>query len=371
MYLDYAANTPADPKVVKRFADTELGFFGNPNSKHRAGEKAKAEMAAVTADIAELLKVSSNEIIYTSGSTESNNTAIKGIVERTQAGSRVITTPLEHSSVNACMDHLRKKGYEVLEVKIDKSGAVDLEDLESLITENTVLFAVSAIDSETGSIRNIEDIKKVVKKHPDCMLHVDATQAIGKIDFDMEGCDTVSLSAHKFFGLNGSGLLVKRRHVKMDPLLNGGSSTTIFRSGTPTLALAAAMDEALKLALENLDERFEKVKELNRYLRLKLKDLPQVIVISPEDAVPHILNLAVDGIRGVNMQRMLDEKGIYVSVKSACADAGLPSRAVMALTGDRRISNSSFRVSLSYLTEKEELDELIKALKEILADSLG
>lgn len=367
IYLDYAANTPADPRVVETFAKSELNFYGNPNSKHRAGEKAKAEMAAVTARIAELLAVNSSEVIYTSGATESNNTAIKGIVCRMPKGSRVLTTPLEHSSVNACMDYLKKNGYEVLEVKVNRSGAVEIESLRELVNENTVLFAVSAIDSETGSIRNIDEIKLFLKDHPGCMLHVDATQAMGKIPFDFTDCDTVSLSAHKFFGINGSGLLIKKRHVKMEPLLNGGSSTTIFRSGTPTLALAASLGKALELAVLGLDERYTKVKELNRYLRDRLKELPEVLIISPEDAVPHIINLAVDGIRGVNMQKMLDERGIYVSVKSACADAGLPSKAVMAITGDRRISNSSFRVSMSYLTEKEELDELIKALGEIIS----
>ena len=193
---------------------------------------------------------------------------------------------------------------------------------------------------------------------------MDATQAMGKIPVCLDGIDTLSFTPHKFYGLNGSGILYKKKDLILEPLIHGGHSTTIYRSGTPALSLAAAAKCALSDAISHQKERYETVSGYNRFLREELSKIPGVSINSPEDAVPHILNVSVKGIRGTRMQQALNEKGICVSVKSACAVEGTPSKAVYAVCRDRNRAMNSFRISLSHLTTKKELDTFLQAFLE-------
>ena len=208
-------------------------------------------------------------------------------------------------------------------------------------------------------VQPVREIAQIVASRPNCLLHVDATQAIGKVPFSFEGIDTVSLSAHKFYGLNGSGLLFKRSGTMLEPLIHGGTGAALYRSGTPTLALAAALAEALRRSLEALPVRQAEVRRLNDRLRAALKRYDAVRINSPADAVPHILNVSVSGVRGTKMQQLLAECGVCVSVKSACSVEGTPSRAVFAVSRDRRNALSSWRISLSHLTTEDELDQFL------------
>ena len=198
------------------------------------------------------------------------------------------------------------------------------------------------MDSELGTIQPVSEIAEILRDFPGCRLHVDATQAMGKIPVCLDGIDTLSFTPHKFYGLNGSGMLYKKKDLILEPLIHGGHSTTIYRSGTPALSLAAAAKCALSDAISH----------------------PGVSINSPEDAVPHILNVSVKGIRGTRMQKALNEKGICVSVKSACAVEGTPSKAVYAVCRDRNRAINSFRISLSHLTTKKELDTFLQAFLE-------
>ena len=189
---------------------------------------------------------------------------------------------------------------------------------------------------------------------------MDATQAVGKIPVSFEGVDTMSLTAHKFYGLNGIGLLLKRRNLALEPLIHGGESTTIYRSGTPTVALASSLASALELAVNELPERAAHVQKLNAELRAALSRRPDVRINSPEHAIPHILNLSVQNVKGTVFQRELDAHGVCVSVKSACSSDGLPSRAVFAVSRDRRNALSSWRISLSHLTTEAEIQEFLQ-----------
>ena len=184
---------------------------------------------------------------------------------------------------------------------------------------------------------------------------------MGKVPISFEGVDTMSLTAHKFYGLNGIGLLLKRRKLALEPLIHGGESTTIYRSGTPTVALAASLETALEAAVGELPARTARVKEANAFLRDALSKYPKVHINSPENAIPHILNLSVENVKGTVFQRELDAEGVCVSVKSACSSDGLPSRAVFAVSRDRRNALSSWRISLSHLTTQEELDGFLRA----------
>lgn len=360
VYLDYTANTPAEEAVLDCFCQTERSFIGNANSAHEAGSRAAARQSEITASIARMLNAAPDEIIYTSGATESNNLAVRGTARALRhRGKHILTTPLEHSSVSAPLTALQEQGWEVEMVKLGRDGKLDLEDLTSLLRQDTVLLTVCAVDSELGVVQPVQEIREILKDFPNCRLHVDATQAIGKLPFDCRLADTLSLTAHKFYGLNGSGLLLKRRGLALEPIIYGGASTTVYRSGTPTLALNASLEKALSLALHAMEERREKVTAYHRFLREKLSSYPLVRINSPKDAIPHILNLSVQGVKGAEFQKALSARGVYVSVKAACSSDSLPSRAVFAVSRDRKNALCSWRISLSHRTTEQELAEFL------------
>lgn len=361
IYLDYSANTPADPRVLDRFCTVERSCIGNANSHHQAGAAAKAEIDADTMKIASLLGVQPAEVIYTSGASESNNFALKGLARLSRhVGKHIISTPLEHSSVSGTLTALQEQGCEIDLVDIQRDGTIDLEHLKDLLRPDTIAVAVTLVDSELGVVQPVDKIAEILKDHSNCHLHVDATQAVGKIPVSFEGVDTMSLTAHKFYGLNGIGLLLKRRNLALEPLIHGGESTTIYRSGTPTVALASSLASALELAVNELPERAAHVQKLNAELRAALSRRPDVRINSPEHAIPHILNLSVQNVKGTVFQRELDAHGVCVSVKSACSSDGLPSRAVFAVSRDRRNALSSWRISLSHLTTEAEIQEFLQ-----------
>ena len=362
IYLDYSANTPVDEAVLERFCAVERSCPGNANSRHQAGAAAKAAIDEATQSIARCLQVQPAEIIYTSGASEANNFAIKSLarLER-HHGKHIISTPLEHSSVSGSLTALQEQGYEIDLLDVKQDGTVDLEHLRELLRPDTILVAVTAVDSELGVVQPVTEIASILKEFPHCHLHVDATQAVGKCPVSFEGIDTMSLTAHKFYGLNGIGVLVKRRGLALEPLIHGGESTTIYRSGTPTVALAGSLALALDKAVTGLPARAAAIRKLNDHLRAELSQYPNVRINSPANAVPQILNLSVKDVKGTVFQRELDARGVCVSVKSACSSDGLPSRAVFAVSRDRRNALSSWRISLSHLTTEAELSEFLQA----------
>ncbi len=362
IYLDYSANTPVDARVLEQFCAVERRCIGNANSHHQAGSAAKAEIDAATIKIASLLGVQPAEIIYTSGASEANNFALKGLARLSRhTGRHIISTPLEHSSVSGTLTALQEQGYEIDLLDVKQDGTVDLEHLKDLLRPDTICVSVTLVDSELGVVQPVQEIAAILKAYPHCHLHVDATQAVGKIPVSFEGVDTMSLTAHKFYGLNGIGMLVKRRNLALEPLIHGGESTTIYRSGTPTVALASSLACALDLAVTDLPGRVDHVAKLNAELRAALSTYSLVRINSPEHAIPHVLNLSVQNVKGTVFQRELDAKGVCVSVKSACSSDGLPSRAVFAVSRDRRNALSSWRISLSHLTTEDEIKAFLQA----------
>lgn len=362
IYLDYSANTPVDERVLDNYCQMEKKCIGNANSHHQAGRTARQEIDAATNRIADLLGAQPAEIIYTSGASESNNCALKGLARLSRhKGKHIISTPLEHSSVSGTLTALQEQGYEIDLVDIKRDGTVDTDHLQELLRPDTIAVAVTLVDSELGTVQPIEKISKILKEYPACHLHVDATQAVGKIPVSFKGVDTMSLTAHKFYGLNGIGLLLKRRSLALEPLIHGGESTTIYRSGTPTVALACSLAEALALAIDELPGRQARVQAFNSRLRETLAKYPKVRINSPEEAIPHILNLSVQNVKGTVFQRELDACGVCVSVKSACSSDGLPSRAVFAVSRDRRNALSSWRISLSHLTTEDDIQGFLQA----------
>ena len=366
IYLDYSATTPVDEKVLESFNKTCLEYIGNTNSLHKLGVNSKKLSDAATNQIKELLKLKDVDIIYTSGSSESNNLAIKGICERYERiGKHIVTTSLEHSSIYGPIGYLQKHGFTVDFVKTDSNGLVDMEDLKEKVTDETVLVTINSVNSETGVLQNIKEIAKFLKDKK-CFFHVDATQSIGKVNIDLNDVDLISFTSHKFFGLKGIGCLVKKNNVDLVPQINGGKSTTIYRSGTPALPLIVSLSKALRLALEEIDKKYEHILSLNKYLKEELKNLPNVTINSNDYSIPHILNLSVLNIKPETMLHALEEHDIYISTQSACSSGNTISKAVLEVTKDELKASHSIRISISYLTTKEEIDTFIKTFKMVL-----
>ena len=365
VYLDYSATTPVSDEVLDSYIGACQRFIGNPNSLHKLGFEANKVIEEATIQIADLLKVKKDEIIYTSGASESNNTVIKGICEKYKTrGKHIITTNLEHSSIYGPLSYLQNNGFEVDFVNLDENGMVDIDNLESLIRDDTILVSISAVNSEIGLRQPIEAIGQMLKKYPKCIFHTDITQLVGKVDINLENVDLASFSAHKFFGMKGIGILIKKESVSLEPLVHGGKSTTKFRSGTPATPLIISTAKALRLALTNLDRKYEYVKDLWFYLKDELSKIKYVVINSNNECIPHILNFSVLNIKPETILHALEENDIYISTQSACSSNTSRSRAVFALTKNEEVALHSLRVSISYLTTREEIDKFINSLKE-------
>ena len=360
MYFDYTAHMPPEEEALQVLCRAERTCIGNANAHHEAGSIAHEMMADAVQSIAGHLDVLPEEIILTSGASESNNTAIQGLVyAQRHFGRHVITTPLEHPSVSGCLTSLQERGYEVEVLPIGRDGRIDPDDLKAALRPDTVLVTLCAVDSELGVIQPVEEASSMIRDLPHCHLHVDVTQAIGKIPVSLSVADTASFSAHKFGGITGSGILFRKKDVEMEPLIHGGVSTSLYRSGTPAVGLAVSMAQALGSAMRSQTARYEKTARLNRLLREELRSRG-VRIFSPDSAIPHILNIGVDGIKGAAFRDGLNRYGVCVSVKSACSVENTPSRAVYAVTRNRQQALESFRVSLSHHTTDEEIREFLR-----------
>ena len=367
IYLDYSATTPVDEEVIDTYSKVCKEFIGNPNSLHKLGLEAKKLIDASTNQIAKILKVKPSEIIYTSGASEANNMAIKGVVSKySNRGKHIITTELEHSSIIAPLNYLQSKGYEVDFVKLDENGLVDLDDLNNLIRDDTVLVSIASVNSEVGIRQDLKKIRKVISKNPRTIFHSDVTQSIGKEKIDLSVVDLASMSCQKFFGMKGCGALYKRDGLIIDPLIHGGKSTTIFRSGTPATPLIASFAKALRLVYEDFQKKDNYIHELNSYFIDKLSKL-DVSINSNKYCVPQVVNLSIKGIKPETMQHALEEYEIYISTQTACS-TGDYSRAVYAVTHSKERASHSIRVSLSYKTTYEEIDDFIDVFSRLIID---
>lgn len=362
VYLDYSATTKASDEVIDSFVKA-TNYAGNPNSLHKYGIEANNLINASTKQIAKLLNVKTDEVIYTSGASESNNTVIKGICFSHPNKKHIITTPFEHSSIYGPINYLVDLGYKVDFVKINADGLVDLDDLENLITDDTILVSIGCVNSEIGVRQDIEGIGKMLKKYKSLYFHSDITQAIGKVKVDLTNVDLASFSGHKIFCFKGIGCLIKKKNVSITPLIHGGKSTTSYRSGTPATELIVSLAKALRLALDKIDEKYNYVKDLNTYLKEEVSKVDNVYINSNDKCIPQILNMSVIGIKPEVLLHSLEEFEIYISTQSACSVSTI-SKAVMALTNSKDRASSSVRVSLSYKTTQEEIELFIKHFKE-------
>jgi cysteine desulfurase len=364
VYLDYSATTPVSRHVLDMDRAFHQSVYANPNSIHKLGLEALEQTNQTTSLIQNILNVPNHDVVYTSGATESNNLAIKGVcLKHASMGKHIITTPFEHGSITATLNYLSQKGFVVDVVEMDENGLVDLKDLESLITENTILVTIGLVNSELGIVQDLNAIHHLLSKYPKIIFHSDMTQAIGKIQLDFQLADLISLSAHKIYGFKGIGALLIKKGLSLTPVIHGGKSLSPLRGGTPPIGLIHSMGVALKDSYLNLNENRNMIDHLKSYLIKKLAELDDVIMNSNQYSLPHIVNISFLKGLSIDVQKYLSDHDIFVSTTSACSSGLSMSRVVMTLTNDENRARSSLRISLSHLTTESEIDDLIKCLE--------
>lgn len=366
IYLDYAAGTPVNDEVLETYNKLTKEYYANPNSNHKLGKKSKELIDEYTKDIASKLGVLPEELIYTSGATEANNLAIKGVCERYKSfGKHILISALEHNSIVASAVKMQAAGFEVEVVPVRNDGLIDIEALKKMVRDDTILVSICSVDSEMGLVQPIAKIKEVLKNYPHCLLHTDATQGFGKINLDLTIPDLVTLAPHKFYGLTGIGLLIKRKEIGLVPQMDGGKSTTIYRAGTPELPSIGALDKAIELALKNIDNNYNYVEKLNVLIKDKLNQYKNVIINSRDNSLPFTINFSIKNVKSLKVVESLEDREIYVSAKTSCCPVESPSKLVYALTKDKQIASTAIRVSLSHLTKQEEVEEFLRAFDDI------
>lgn len=370
IYLDYVATTPLRPEVLTTYNNLLEKYFFNADSMYDKGIEVNRLMEHSRKLISEMLKVKEDELIFTSCGSESNNLAIKGVAFQYQnRGKHIITTAIEHSSVYETCKELEKTfGFEVTYLKVDQKGRISLQELQDSIRDDTILVSIMYVNNEIGVINPIEEIKQIVKKYDKIKLHFDMVQALGKLPINLTDVDLASFSAHKIYGLKGSGLLFKRRSTTIVPLINGGQQEFGMRGGTSNACSNIVFAKTLRLALENFDNKAKHIKMINSYARKCLNQIEGVIINSDETCcISSILNFSCPGYKPEVILHDLESEEIYLSTRSACSSKSENISRIMAqLNLDKEIASSALRISFGEHTTIEDIDKFCYYLQESL-----
>lgn len=368
IYFDCAATTKPYPEVLDTFCRVSTDDFANAASNHALGAKSDHLLERARAQVASYFSLTPEEVIFTSGATEGNNLAIKGVSYHCRSWARrIITTKAEHPSVLQVFEELEKEGFDVVYLDYDKEGRLDFETLEKALDDKTSLVSVMAVNNETGYLFDTRRVQSLVEKSKAKLL-VDATQAIGKEDIRGLAYDLLTFSGHKIGGLKGSGALLKRRNVQLDAQILGGGQEHGYRSGTAPVGLDCSLATALRLSLKSLPERRRNVLALNKALREGLSSIDEVVILSPEDASPFILSFALTEHKGSVVSEALSQRGIYVSTRSACSSREAGYSYVLKNAGyEERIARNAIRLSFSGREDLSLASLFVSNLKEILS----
>ncbi|WP_333859428.1 cysteine desulfurase family protein [Clostridium sp.] len=369
VYFDNSATTKPYDEVIESMADSMREYYGNPSSAYSLGLKAELKIKESRKIIANTINCSRDEIIFTSGGSESNNFLIKGFIE---PGKHIITTKIEHPSILNTCKQLEKQGIKVTYLNVDNRGEIDLEELDASITKETHIVSIMHTNNEIGSLQNIEYIGKYIKeKNSRIKFHVDAVQGYGKYEIDVKksNIDLLSASAHKIHGPRGIGIAYIRKGFIPLPLICGGGQEKGFRSGTENLPAIVAFAKAAEKVYENREESFNRVNKLKNYFIGKLRDIPKVKINSEGDNYsPYVLSVSFVGIKGEVLLHLLEEKHIYVSTGSACSARNNEESHVLKAIGlGKEELDGTIRFSFTEDNSLEEidytLDVLVKSLK--------
>ncbi|MCI2933902.1 cysteine desulfurase [Staphylococcus haemolyticus] len=370
VYADYAATTPVKPEVIEEMMTIYKSHFGNPSSIHSIGRDARRYLDESRRTVAKLLNAKPSEVIFTSGATESNNTAIKGLVYANEhLGNHIITTKIEHHSVLHVFEQLEKEGYDVTYLDVDDTGAIDLDQLKEALTNDTILVSIMFVNNEVGTVEPMYDIEDIVSES-NALLHVDAVQAIGHLDINFKDfkMDTLSLTAHKFGGPKGVGVLLVRDKTPIEYSQLGGEQETKRRAGTENLAQIIGLTKALELAHKNRDNNNLHLMQLKELFLVSLQEraIPFEVNGSMVDTTGHILNLYFPFIDVETMLTLLDLVNIYVSSGSACtAGSTTPSHVLAAMYEDEERAKHSIRFSFNELTTDQEIKYIVAEIHKI------
>lgn len=368
-YLDNSATTKVCEESINKMCLCMREAWGNPSSLHSVGIDAYKVLEEAREDIAKFLGCKGKEIFFTSGGTESNNLAVKGAVSKNRRrGNRIVTTSIEHPSVERVMDKLESEGFDVVRLVPHENARISLSELEEVVDENTILVSVMAVNNEVGSIQPFDKIKSVIRrKNSPALLHVDAVQAFGKIQLKPSsmGIDLLTASSHKIHGPKGAGVLYVSENARIDPVTLGGEQEKQLRPGTEAMPAIAGFGEAVR-QIPNINGQLKKMTNLRDDFILKLKGISGACLNSPADALPYIVNVSVEGLRSEPMLNLLSDMGVCVSSGSACAK-GHKSYVLESLGLSAERVDSALRISMSRYTTEEELDLFIEGIKKAQA----
>ena len=360
IYLDYAATTPVDPRVLEAMMPYFCDNFGNTMSLHSFGQKARMVLDESRKTVANFIGAKPEEIIFTSSATESNNFALKGIAfANEKKGNHIIISAIEHACIMESAKWLGGRGFKITYVPVDRFGVVNVDDVSKAITKETILISVMHVNNELGSIQPIAKIGQIAKEN-NIYFHSDCAQSLGKIPVNVNdlNVDLLTASGHKIYGPKGIGILFVKRGVKIEPLLNGGGQELGLRSSTSNVAGAVGFAKALELFNQE-----EKIAELREYLCSGVLSIPGSRLNSPKTGVPGILNFSFSGVEGEAITMRLDMDGIAVSTGSACSSNKLTASHVLLATGMKpEEAHGSLRVSIGRWTTKEDIDYFIESL---------
>ena len=360
IYLDYSATTPVSYDVLESYNKATRDYIGNVNSIHSLGMKSRALYNSATRQIAELFSIMESEIIYTSGSTESNNMALIGAAMRYKnRGNHIIVSKLEHPSIYSICDYLETQGFKISYVNNDEEGLIDFEDLRRKMKPETILVSICGVNSETGVRQPLKTIRQIIKKENNLTIfHSDLTQAVGKSSVNLHDVDMASISSHKIFGPKGIGLLYKSDKVDLIPIIHGTSKTQSLRPGTPALPLIVAFSKALRIALTDLDKKEIYVKRLNDKIVSDINHYENIKINRTRFSIPHILNISLMSIKPETFVHAMEEHEVYISTNTACSSGEL-STGVMALYGETKRATTTIRISIASITTNEEINEFL------------
>lgn len=372
IYLDNNATTKTDEEVVKAMLPYLTDNYGNPSSIYKIGRENKRVIESVRGKVAEIFNCLPEEIYFTSGGTESDNTAIRGIAYAYKnRGNHIITSKIEHPAVLDTLHKLEKEGFEVTYVGVDSEGIINLDELKSAIKPTTTLITVMYANNEIGVIEPIDEIGKIAKEHG-IIFHTDAVQAVGSIRIDVQqsNIDSLSVSAHKFHGPKGVGVLYVKKTVRFNKFIEGGHQERNKRAGTENVAGIVGLGKALELAYKNFDDKISKIKELRDHFMTEI--LAKIPYTKLNGSIEHRLvgncNISFKFIEGEGILLNLDNLGICASSGSACTSGSLdPSHVLLAIGLDHATAHGSVRISISKYNTLEEIDYVINALIEIVA----
>ena len=369
IYFDNSATTKPYPEALATYTEVASKIWGNPSSLHNLGSQATRILEASRKQIASLLGKKAEEIFFTSGGTEGDNWAIKGVAfEKAPYGKHMIVSAIEHPAVKESALWLQGQGFEVDIAPVDARGFVQVEELEKLLRPDTTLVSIMAVNNEVGSIQPIQAIADLLADRPTITFHVDGVQALAKIATSLylpERVDLATFSSHKFHGLRGVGFLYLKEGKKISPLLTGGGQEKDLRSTTENLAGIAATAKALRLAMERQEDFERKCHQLKDVIREELAHYPDVTVFSGDEGfAPHILTFGIKGVRGEVIVHAFEEYEIYISTTSACSSkAGKPAGTLIAMGVDKALAQTAVRLSLDLENDMSQVEQFLTKFK--------